>query len=61
MFDLGFLYPEKKTPANAEPGEGATSKIILNDTSNVTDRVFAIFSKLCKTYKPKFRGSAKHI
>ena len=32
---------------------------ILNDTSNVTDRVFAIFSKLCKTFNPKFQGSAK--
>ena len=34
---------------------------ILNNTSNVTDRVFAIFSKLCKTFKPKFKGSAKNI
>ena len=35
---------------------------ILNDTSNVTDRVFAIFSNLvCKTFKPKFQGSAKNI
>ena len=33
--------------------------IILNDTSNVTDRVFAIFSKLCKTFKPKFQGVRK--
>ena len=34
---------------------------ILNDTSNVTDRVFAIFSKLCKSFKPNFQGSAKNI
>ena len=34
---------------------------ILNDTSNVTDRVFAIFSKLCKILKRKFQGSAKNI
>ena len=34
---------------------------ILNVTSNVTDRVFAIFSKLCKKFKPKFQGSAKNI
>ena len=34
---------------------------ILDDTSNVTDTVFAIFSNLCKTFKPKFQGSAKNI
>ena len=34
-------------------------KHILNDSSNVTDRVFAIFSKLCKILKRKFQGSAK--
>ena len=34
---------------------------ILNDTSKVTDRVFAIFSKLCKILKRKFQGSAKNI
>ena len=34
---------------------------ILNDTANDTDRVFAIFSKLCKAFKPKFQGSAKNI
>ena len=36
---------------------------ILNDTSNVTDRVFAVFSKLCKIHvlKQKFQGSAKNI
>ena len=34
---------------------------ILNNTSNVTDSGFAIFSKLCKTFSPKFRGSAKNI
>ena len=28
---------------------------ILNDTPNVTDRVFAIFSKLCKTLNQNFR------
>ena len=37
------------------------TRYILNDTSNVTDRVFAIFSKLCKTFKPKFQGNAKTI
>ena len=35
------------------------SRHILNDTSNVTDRMFAIFSKLCKTLNLKFQGSAK--
>ena len=34
---------------------------ILNNTSNVTDRVFAIFSKLCKVFKRKFQGSEKNI
>ena len=32
---------------------------ILNDTSNVTDRVFVIFSKVCKIFKRKFQGSEK--
>ena len=35
--------------------------IYIYDTSNVTDKVFAIFSKLCKTFNPKFQGSAKNI
>ena len=34
---------------------------ILNDTSNVTDSFFAIFSKLCKVFKRKFHGSEKNI
>ena len=38
-----------------------STRCILNDTSNVTDRVFAIFSKLFKTFKLKFQGSAKNI
>ena len=38
-----------------------TSFTILNDTSNVTDKVFAIFSKVCKIFKRKFQGSAKNI
>ena len=32
---------------------------ILNDNSSATDRVFAIFSKLCKIFKQKCQGSGK--
>ena len=34
---------------------------ILNDTSNATEIVFSIFSKLCKIFKRKCQGSEKNI
>ena len=54
----GYRNQRTNGPVNAHLISGPS---ILNDTSNVTDRVFAIFSKLCKTFKPKFQGSAKNI